>query len=274
MLIDGLTLVSGSQVTGLDVSATIESGTSFPSSPTDGQQFRLTTATSTYEAGIYTWSAAASEWTNPLVEIAKNSNFVATGKKGSNVGINPTVLNIASGIAFPSNPSEGQKFRLTAATAEYEVGEYTYEGTEWTNALVKLAKDSSFTANGKKGSTVKLNSASSAIPYDIGMQIIGKPDASAVVGRFVAVRAFKLPAGMTGSRANSGVAATASTVLSVKKNGSQIGTITFAAAGTAGTFAAASETSFAIGDVFTLTAAASQDTTFADAQITFAAVLA
>lgn len=176
---------------------------------------------------------------------------------------------VDSGVAFPSNPTDGQKFRLTAATATYEAGEYSYNlaATEWQNTLVLLGKNSSFTATGKKGSVVALNPA--VTPYDIGFQVLGKPDAGAVVGRFIAVRAFKLAAAFAASTAKTSTVATASTVLLVKKNGTQIGTLTFAAGAASGVFAAAAETSFAIGDILTLTAAATQDATFADAQVTF-----
>lgn len=271
MLYDTIVLATGSSIQG---SAT-PSGIAFPVGPVDGQKFRLTAATATHEAGEYTWNTV--EWTNVLVQLAKNGNFTATGKIGSGIGINSAVLTTATGAVFPTSPVDGQKFRLTAATATYEIGEYTYNtaNAEWSNALVELAKNNTtFSATGKKGSNVVLNSASSAIPYDIGMQILGKPDASSVVGRFVAVRAFKLPVNLVNSLAKSATSATASTVLSVKKNGSQFATVTFAAGATNGTFVAATETAFAIGDIFTLTAAAVQDAGFSDAQITFVAALA
>lgn len=113
----------------------------------------------------------------------------------------------------------------------------------------------------------------SNLPYDIAGSILGKPAASAVVARFVAVRSFTIPAGMTGSIAKSGLSASATTILSVQKNGSQFGTITWAASGTTGTFAAASQTSFSAGDVFTVVAPASQDATFGDAEFTIVASL-
>lgn len=110
--------------------------------------------------------------------------------------------------------------------------------------------------------------------YDICGSILGKPADAAVVMRFVAVRAFSLPAGLTGSLAKCSTAATASTVLTFKKNGTAFGTATFAAAGTSATLAAASETTFAVGDVLTVENQATADTTFADAEITLVATLA
>ncbi len=111
------------------------------------------------------------------------------------------------------------------------------------------------------------------MPYDIAGSILSKPTASAVVMRFVAVRAFTLPAALTGSLSKSATAATSSTVFSLQKNGSQFGTMTYAAAGTTGTFAAASQTSFAIGDILTVVAPASPDATFNDCEFTLIASL-
>lgn len=121
------------------------------------------------------------------------------------------------------------------------------------------------------GSVISVPNAN--IPYDIGGAILGKPSAAAVVLRTIAVRSFTIPAGMTGSLAKAAIAATASTVLSVQKNGTQFGTITFAVSGTTGTFAAASSTSFAAGDLITIVAPGVQDSTFADCAITLVGTL-
>ena len=66
---------------------------------------------------------------------------------------------------------------------------------------------------------------------------------------------------LTGSLMISGIAATADAVFSIKKNGTEFGTATFAASGTSATFAAASETIFSIGDILTITAPATPDAT-------------
>ncbi len=113
----------------------------------------------------------------------------------------------------------------------------------------------------------------SATVYDIAGSILGKPAASAVVSRFVAVRPFSFPAGMTNSVSKNALAATASTVLTLAKNGTSFGTITIAASGTTGTFAAASQTTFASGDILTVTAPASADATFGDCEFTLVGTL-
>lgn len=109
--------------------------------------------------------------------------------------------------------------------------------------------------------------------YDIAGSVIGKPDASAVVARFVAPRDFSLPSGLTGSLSKCSTAPTSSAVITLSKNGASFGTITFAASGTTGTLAAASSTSFAVGDVLTATAPSTQDATFADIEFTLVASL-
>jgi hypothetical protein len=153
--------------------------------------------------------------------------------------LNPT---IASGIAEPDNPNVGELFFNTVG-AELKI----YNGTGWE---IVQAGDSAVT------------------PYDISVTIFGKPASAAAVGRFVAVRDYALPANLTGSKASCSTAPTAQTVFSLKKNGTQIGTITFAASATTGTFSMASQVAFAPADVLTVVAPSPADSTFADAQFT------
>jgi hypothetical protein len=183
---------------------------------------------------------------------------------------------VEAGTAFPASPADGQRFRLTAATSTYVAGDYYYDqaAAEWTNALVALSKATGFTAGAKKGAAPTVNiPATPVVPYDLGIQILGKPDASAVVARFVAPRAFEIPAAMTGSIAKAATVGTGAVVLSVRKNGVEFGTVTFAAGAASGTFAAAAKASFAIGDIFTVVAPATADATFGDAQATFVATV-
>lgn len=166
------------------------------------------------------------------------------------VGINITGNSIAL-AATTSNIAEGTNQYFTAARAQ---AAFT------AGANVSLA-----------GGVISV--PNSNIPYDMAGSIAGKPAASAVVLRFVAVRAFTIPAAMAGSLSKTATVATASTVLSMQKNGTQFGTLTYAAAGTSGTFAAASATTFAVGDVFTVVAPATQDSSFADCEFTIVASL-
>lgn len=106
---------------------------------------------------------------------------------------------------------------------------------------------------------VELAKASSLDVY-----VEGSPFASEAVLRKVYTHAVTFPVGMTLSKASAATAATASTVFSIKKNGVEFATATFAISGTTATFACASATSFAAGDVLTLVAPASPDATLAD----------
>lgn len=112
-----------------------------------------------------------------------------------------------------------------------------------------------------------------SVAYDIAVSVSGKPGAGAIVGRLVAPRAFALPASLTGSVAKADVAATGSSTFSIKKNGSEVATLNFAASGTTATFTNASEDSFSAGDVLTIVAPGSQDATLADLGIVLRGVL-
>jgi hypothetical protein len=127
--------------------------------------------------------------------------------------------------------------------------------------------------------TTKADSALSAANtaaaiYDIGGFSQGKPDVSSSLFRLAAPRAFTLPANLAGSIAKAGTAATASTVFIIKKNGSQIGTMTFAAGGSTASFSLASQVSVAVGDIIDMVAPATQDATLSDVSVTIAATLA
>jgi len=92
----------------------------------------------------------------------------------------------------------------------------------------------------------------------------GVPANAALLARVVIPRVVTFPASLTGSYASATVAATASTVLTIKNNGSSVGTITFAASGTTGTFTFASPVVTAAGDIITVENQATADATLAN----------
>lgn len=119
------------------------------------------------------------------------------------------------------------------------------------------------TSNGSSAPTYQTQ------PYDVAFQADGEPEASAVLLRYVFPRAGNFVDDLVGSKAIAAVAATAEAVLSVKKNGSTVGTITFAAAGSTGTFVTSGgAVSFAADDVITVVAPGTPDATLADLAIT------
>jgi hypothetical protein len=96
--------------------------------------------------------------------------------------------------------------------------------------------------------------------------ISGLPDSSQVVVLHPSPVLIAFPAGLGTSKGKALVAATANTVFSIKKNGVEVGTMTFAAAGTQATFAAASSFSFdpASNDYMTVVAPGAIDDTLRD----------
>lgn len=119
-----------------------------------------------------------------------------------------------------------------------------------------------------------LTTAAPTIPYDVGTFFSGKPTASEKVIALKTATAFTLAASLEGSLVAATTAATASTVFTLKKNGTQVNTITFAAAGTTATFGAFGAVTFAIGDVLTVEAPATPDATLADIMITLKGIVA
>lgn len=102
------------------------------------------------------------------------------------------------------------------------------------------------------------------VPYDCGGSYNGAPTASLVLMRYPFPRAVDFPSSLTSSRGVAGTAATAQTNFDLRKNGTSFGTMRFAAGATTATFISASGASFAAGDVLTIVAPATPDTTLAD----------
>jgi len=115
------------------------------------------------------------------------------------------------------------------------------------------------------------DAASTPTPIIINSEVEDTLIDDEIVGRHICVAAFSIPSGGTGSYSKSDVAATAQTILTLRKNGVSFGTITYAAAGLEGTFAIASTTSFAVGDVYTVTGPATADLTLGFLAVTILA---
>lgn len=128
-----------------------------------------------------------------------------------------------------------------------------------TRSLANLSDG--FSLAGQAGKDVRVNAGATALeayapPYDVGVSLAGTPTADAVLVRYPFPRAVSFPAGMTGSRGVCGTAPSADTVFSLRKGGVEFGTMTLANGATTATFAAASATSFAAGEVLTIVAPA------------------
>ena len=91
--------------------------------------------------------------------------------------------------------------------------------------------------------------------------------------RYIFATAVTFPAGLAGSYGACGTAATAATTFTIAKNGSAVGAMQFAAGIASASFAMASATTFAAGDVLTIAAPATPDATLANLAWTLAGAL-
>lgn len=98
-----------------------------------------------------------------------------------------------------------------------------------------------------------INHYSPGVPADNAVMLVHCPSA-----------AITLPINLAGSKIVSTVAATASTVLTIKKGASTVGTATFAISGTTATIAVASAVSLTTSDVLTIVNQADNDATLAN----------
>jgi hypothetical protein len=110
------------------------------------------------------------------------------------------------------------------------------------------------------------------LPYDIGGTIVGQPTGGAILLRYPAPRAIRFPSGMSGSRGVAGTTAASSATFSLRKNGTQFATMSFASGASTATFTAASDADFAAGDVLTVIAPNPADGTLADIGFALAGV--
>lgn len=100
--------------------------------------------------------------------------------------------------------------------------------------------------------------------YDICGFLALKPANSQIMIRLPMVRPVTFDVNMNLSKGSAAVAATASTVFTIAKNGVNFGTMTFAIGATSATFSAAIPPAFAINDILMVTAPASADATLSD----------
>jgi hypothetical protein len=175
------------------------------------------------------------------------------------------------------NPREGWKIWATDDNLTYR---YSGSSALWevSDTFLGLQDTTDTTFSGKGGYLARVNSGATAIELaEDDASFTGRNEAaltnSQVIGRFAVVRGCVLPANLSGSVCKAGVAATGSTTIDVKQNGSNIGTIVFSASGTTATFTTTSGTAktLAVGDVLTVVGPASADGTLAQIGFTLRA---
>jgi hypothetical protein len=175
-----------------------------------------------------------------------------------------TQLSVKSRVtALPGSPVDGDIYIVPSGgdankVAVRDAAAWTYYvPLEGMRAYVQ-DDDTVVTWNGTSWATLKET-------FDVTGFFPGKPTASAVVHRTVFTRAATFADDFAGSLCSAGTSATASTTFTIKKNGSNIGTIVFAAAGTAGVFlTTGAGTTIVSGDVLEISGPASADATLAN----------
>lgn len=102
------------------------------------------------------------------------------------------------------------------------------------------------------------------VPYFAG----GKPGDGSLLHAFLPSETVSFPSGLAGSRARASVAATAIAVISIQKNGVEVGTLTFGAGATVGEFAAAADFTVGAADELSFVNQATADATLAGLRFT------
>lgn len=99
--------------------------------------------------------------------------------------------------------------------------------------------------------------------FDIHAYYPSTPGAGVLLLRVPIARTITFPANFAGSYGIASVAATATTDFDIQKNGSSIGTMSYAAAASVATFSSSAST-FAAGDILSIVAPGTPDTTLSD----------
>ncbi len=141
---------------------------------------------------------------------------------------------------------------------------FTYFATDEYGFYVRIG------ASGNWSSLVPFRGPRGGDVYDIAIWDNNRPASGEILYEYTFPRAVAFEAGLTTSRGKSRVAATAESVFSFQKNGVEFGTMTFAIGATTATFAAASLTTFAAGDVLTVVAPNPRDDTLSGVHGTLA----
>jgi len=203
------------------------------------------------------------------------------GASGPNVEAGDTLYCITDSTASGNHATVGANWVIAQVNID---GAVTGPASATDNALVlfngtggKVVKDSAVTVS--TDGTFAANSDSKvptekAIKTYVASQTTvvpaafypGTPTASALVLYLPFAIAVTLPANLAGSYVKAKTAATASTAFDVQKNGSSVGTITFAASGSTATFSTTggAAVSFAAGDVISIVSPATPDATLSD----------
>ncbi|UAW96583.1 hypothetical protein pEaSNUABM22_00095 [Erwinia phage pEa_SNUABM_22] len=127
----------------------------------------------------------------------------------------------SSGPTFPSSPTNGRVWNLTAVSGQNQPGLYVFSQVrnKWVNQL------------------------QSVNPYDVGLSVLKRYAGGQEIARYLSVRTTAIVKNFAGSMAAADIAATAASVFKISAYDSatqtviQLGTVSFAAGSKTGVFA-------------------------------------
>ena len=207
---------------------------------------------------------------------------------GAALSSTATTMTVSSTTGLPSSLASGQFIPMTLTPASnpgsaYEIVYVTgisgstltvERGQEGTSALNWNTGDILYSTN-TAGTTQSTSPSSfTNTPYDIASGVSGPIGASQYVAYFLSPRSINIPANFSGSLASVLTSFTSAATFTIYHNGTSVGTISFAASGTSGTFSTSSAFTLAIGDSLTIQAPSTADPSAANLTITIMATLA
>ena len=207
----------------------------------------------------------------PPAAVEGDSYIIPAGATGAWLDKTGQIASFIGGAWSYCAPIEGIRLWINDLDAEY-----VYDGAAWVAnygggsdvsdaiAAHEAAEDPHSQYLTQTDGDARYLQAIGAQPFDLTAFYPGVPSASAIVTRVPVARDITFPASLTGSIGNATVAATAQTDFDVQKNGATVGTIRFAAASTSATFIAASAITLAAGDILSVSAPATPDTTLSN----------
>ncbi len=191
-----------------------------------------------------------------------------------------TSMSVSSVTGLPSSLASGEfiPIVLTPASSPGSTYEIVYvTGISGTTLTIERGQEGSSALNWNTGdilystNTAQTTGTTAGSPYDIAGGISGPIAGSQYVLYFLAVRSVDIPANFSGSLASVLTAFTSAATYTIYHNGTSVGTISFAASGTSGTFSTSSAFTLAVGDSLTIEAPSTADATAANLAITIQA---
>ena len=192
-----------------------------------------------------------------------------------------TSMNVSTASGLPSSLASGEIIPIVLTSASNNaVHEIVYmTAISGTTLTITRGEEGSSALSWSIGDYVACSTTAGSVGtstgvYDIAGGVSGPIAGSQIVLYFIAVRALNIPANFTGSLCVVGTAFTNAATYTIYHNGTSVGTISFAAGGTSGTFSASSAFTLAIGGTIYIGSPSTADPTAQNLTITILANLA